>query len=63
MPPFMGMGLGVNWNAAAASAMLPSLVGHLIYGGILGLSYAGLRNQGSASEAASQRASRTAEAH
>jgi hypothetical protein len=28
MPLFMGMGLGVNWNAAAASAMMPSLVGH-----------------------------------
>jgi len=43
MPLFMGMGLGVNWNASAASQMLPSLVGHLIYGVILGLSYAWLR--------------------
>ena len=40
MPLFMGMGLGVNWNAAAAAAMLPSLVGHLVYGGVLGLVYA-----------------------
>ena len=40
MPLFMGMGLGVNWNAAAAAAMLPSLVGHLMYGGVLGLVYA-----------------------
>jgi hypothetical protein len=40
MPLFMGMGLGVNWNATAAVAMLPSLVGHLIYGGILGFIYA-----------------------
>ena len=39
MPLMMGMGLGVNWTAAAASQMLPSLVGHLIYGAILGLSY------------------------
>jgi hypothetical protein len=38
----MGMGLGVNWNAAAAVAMLPSLMGHLMYGGILGLTYAWL---------------------
>jgi len=43
MPFFMGMGLGVNWNASAASQMLPSLVGHLVYGVILGSSYAWLR--------------------
>ncbi len=42
MPLFMGMGLGVNWNAAAAVAMLPSLAGHLVYGTILGTSYAWL---------------------
>ena len=42
MPLFMGMGLGVNWNSVAAVAMLPSLVGHLMYGGILGLTYAWL---------------------
>ncbi len=41
MPLFMGMGFGVNWNAAAAAAMLPSLVGHLMYGSILGLLYTG----------------------
>ena len=45
MPLMMGMGLGVNWNAAAASQMLPSLVGHLIYGAILGLSYGWLGNR------------------
>ena len=45
MPLFMGMGLGVNWNAAAAAAMLPSLVGHLVYGGVLGLVYARLRHR------------------
>ncbi len=44
MPLFMGMGLGVNWNAAAAAAMLPSLVGHLMYGGVLGLVYTWLRH-------------------
>ncbi|MEW6753510.1 MAG: hypothetical protein AB1505_21380 [Candidatus Latescibacterota bacterium] len=42
MPLFMGMGLGANWNATAAVQMLPSLMGHLIYGGILGVSYAWL---------------------
>ncbi len=39
MPLFMGMGFGVSWNAAAAAAMLPSLVPHLMYGSILGLLY------------------------
>ncbi len=45
MPWFMGMGLGVNWNSTAAVAMLPSLVGHLVYGAILGTSYAWLRER------------------
>ena len=45
MPLFMGMGFGVNWSAAAAAAMLPSLGGHLVYGTILGASYAWLRQQ------------------
>ena len=44
MPLMMGMGL--NWNAAAASQMLPSLVGHLLYGAILGTSYAWLKSRG-----------------
>ena len=39
MPLFMGMGFGVNWNIGAAQAMAPSLVGHFIYGAILGVSY------------------------
>ncbi len=45
MPLLMGMGFGVNWNAAAAAAMLPSLVGHLMYGGVLGLVYTWLRHR------------------
>ncbi len=45
MPLFMGMGFGVNWNAAAAAAMLPSLVGHLMFGSVLGLVYTGLRHR------------------
>ena len=45
MPLMMGMGLGVNWNATAATQMLPSLFGHLIYGAILGISYTWLRNR------------------
>ncbi len=45
MPFFMGMGLGVNWNVAAMSAAMPSLVGHLIFGAILGLTYRELHNR------------------
>ena len=40
MPLFMGMGLGVNWNTAAAIKMFPSLAGHLVYGALLGITYA-----------------------
>jgi hypothetical protein len=45
MPLFMGMGLGVNWNLGAAQSMLPSLVGHIMYGVILGTSYTWLRQR------------------
>ena len=38
------MGFGVNWNLEAATDMMPSLVGHLIYGAILGGFYARLRS-------------------
>jgi hypothetical protein len=47
MPLFMGMGFGVNWSLAAAQSMLPSLVGHIVYGVILGTSYAWLQQRGS----------------
>ena len=36
MPFFLGMGFGVNWNLEAATKMLPSLMGHVIFGGLLG---------------------------
>ena len=39
MPLMMGMGLGANWNVAAAAGMLPSLVGHVVFGVILGFAY------------------------
>ena len=39
MPLFMGMGLGVNWNAGAAQAMLPSLMGHAIFGLVMGFAW------------------------
>ncbi len=53
MPLFMGMGLGVNWTAAAATAMLPSLMGHMVYGAVLGAAYAALRQRHVAVVAAS----------
>jgi uncharacterized membrane protein YagU involved in acid resistance len=40
MPLFLGM--GTQWNVAAASNAMPSLMGHLIYGAILGLVYSRL---------------------
>ena len=44
MPLFMGMGLGANWNVAAAQLAVPSLVGHLVFGAILGAAYGRLQN-------------------
>jgi hypothetical protein len=44
MPLFLGMGLGANWNLAAATNALPSLVGHIIFGALLG-GYYGLFGQ------------------
>ena len=45
MPLFSGMGLGVNWNVGAAVAMIGGLVGHLLFGAILGAVYAWLRGR------------------
>ena len=45
MPFLMGMGLGVNWNVTAAGQALPSLVGHLIFGAILGVTYHRLQDR------------------
>jgi hypothetical protein len=39
MPWMMGMGFGSHLNLSAASAALPSLMGHLAYGVVLGLVY------------------------
>jgi len=44
MPLFMGMGLGVNWNLQAAAQMLPSLMGHLVFGALLGGVYSWLQD-------------------
>ncbi len=44
MPLFMGMGL--QWSAAAVAGTVPSLIGHLIYGGVLGFVYGRLEQAG-----------------
>ena len=43
MPVFLGM--GPQWSADAAMKALPSLMGHLVYGAILGAGYAWLRRR------------------
>lgn len=39
MPLLMGMGLGANWNAHALAQNMPSLMGHLVFGAVLALTY------------------------
>ena len=39
VPLAMGMGVGVNWNVAAMTQALPSLVGHVVFGVVLGTTY------------------------
>lgn len=46
MPLFLGMGFGVNWNAEAVAQTMPSLMGHLIFGAVLGLTYNRLLRRG-----------------
>lgn len=38
----MMMGMGIQWNAAAMAKAMPSLMGHVIYGAILGFTFARL---------------------
>ncbi len=52
MPLFMGMGLGANWNAHAVVSAMPSLMGHLVFGAVLGLAYSRLFRRQPASVAA-----------
>ena len=47
MPLFMGMGLGVNWSGNAMVQAAPSLLGHLLFGAILGFTYRWLREHAS----------------
>lgn len=39
MPWIMGMGLAANWSTAGVRGALPSLLGHLIFGAVLGFVY------------------------
>jgi hypothetical protein len=39
MPWIMGMGFAANLNAAGMSGALPSLLGHLVFGAVLGATY------------------------
>jgi hypothetical protein len=50
MPVFLGMGLGVNWTSEAVASSMPSLAGHLVYGGILGIVYSLFQVPGSSRE-------------
>jgi hypothetical protein len=50
MPWIMGMGFAANLNAAGISGAIPSLVGHLVFGAVLGLTYAKLGSRGAAGE-------------
>ena len=50
MPGMMGMGFGANLNVAAATAALPSLMGHLVYGVVLGLVHGWLARRAEADE-------------
>ncbi len=44
MMPLM-MGMGLQWSAAAVASTIPSLIWHMVFGGILGISYEALRRE------------------
>ena len=58
MPLFMGMGFGVNWTISAAAAAAPSLVGHFVFGGVLGATYHWLQANAGRTSALSHQESR-----
>ena len=41
----LGLGMGIQWSAASVSATLPSLTWHLVFGGVLGVSYVALNRE------------------
>ena len=58
MPLFMGMGFGVNWTVSAAAAAAPSLMGHFVFGGVLGATYHWLQTKAGGASALSHQESR-----
>ena len=58
MPLGMGMGFGVNWTVSAAAAAAPSLVGHLVFGAVLGATYRWLQTNAGGARALSHQGSR-----
>jgi uncharacterized membrane protein YagU involved in acid resistance len=43
VPYIMGQGLGANWTVELATALFPSLIGHLVFGTVLGVVFGALR--------------------
>ncbi len=43
------MGTGLQWTASAVAQTIPSLIWHLVFGGVLGVSYEALRSESLAS--------------
>ena len=43
------MGTGLQWTASAVAQTIPSLIWHLVFGGVLGVSYGALRRESLAS--------------
>ncbi len=43
------MGMGLQWTASAVAQTIPSLIWHLVFGGVLGVSYEALRSESLAS--------------
>jgi len=39
MPLFMGMRLGANWSTGGMAQAMPSLVGHVLFGAVVGFTY------------------------
>lgn len=56
MPLLMGAGLGTSWTLSAIAGAVPSLFGHLVFGGLLGATYRWLQTDGTAATVVRSRA-------
>ena len=45
----LSMGMGLQWTTSAVAGTIPSLIWHLVFGGVLGVSYEALRGKSLAS--------------